>query len=444
MSIDCTELSGPALDDSAVVIGSLFTLDTLQGSSGRAWQNSVRLAVEEINVEGIPLDTSGARARHLLLVSCDASRDIVRAGRHLIDELGAVAVIGPDFSEDVLTLSREVSVPGGALVISPTALVSSIADLPDRDLTWQMTPTDAQRADLIIDQLQMMEAQIKQERAQSTVKLALVYRDDAFGRSTRSSLHGLTLNGARLSDAINLNDHVRFDAYDLTTHEHASLLASYLEFAPDIIVLVGTNEMITQVLIPLERAWPGGVPRPLYLLEDPAKVPELLDSVAVNEELRKRIRGVGVAQDADALTAHELFLLAYAARYPAEATSFNGLGSAYDAVYAIAAAIQATPSDVVSGNSIARGLHGLPLRGENVFVQASALSRTVNLLTAGQPYTLVGSFGPLSWGPNGAILGGKLEVWCVEYTASRPSFAHGGVYVDLADGLIRGMYTQCR
>src|SRR5262249_7308473 len=142
------------------------------------------------------------------------------------------------------------------VVMTPTGVASSIADLRDNDMTWLMVPSDVQRAPLMIHQLNDLEEQLKQERGVAHVKLGVIYRNDALGTGTRTSLDSLVINGKPLSDSVNLGQNVKVSPYDFTQADQNAIVNDYVKFLPDIVVLAGTAEAITKVMVPLEQKWP--------------------------------------------------------------------------------------------------------------------------------------------------------------------------------------------
>jgi branched-chain amino acid transport system substrate-binding protein len=442
-SDDCATVTGDYKDDDAIIIGSMFAFGGAQAGASMARQNAALLAIHEITgAGGIPRGDSSASARPIVMVSCDASADLLRAGRHLVNELHVPAIVGPNGSQDTLDISRQVSVPGGTLVITPTALASSVADLSDNGLTWQMVPTDLQRGELMTLEIQNMAKALKTERKLEKVKFAAVFRDDALGIGTRSALNELIINDLPLATLVTRGD-ARIDAYDLSSPEQQATVRAYAEFAPDIIVLAGTSELILNILVPLEKAWPMGRPRPHYMLIDSLKNIELLEAVTNAEDLRKRVRGTGVTPSLRSKSVYDAFQLSYQLAYPGTSSELGGLGPSYDATYAIAYALAATQDQPISGRSIAQGLRMLSDGRQEIEVQAVTVLAAFSRLAMKEPISAIGTFGPLAWGPNGAVLGGTLELWCIENRAGRLSYQSSGLTVELATGLVQGQYKQC-
>jgi branched-chain amino acid transport system substrate-binding protein len=251
-SEDCTTVTGDYTDDSAIVIASLFSTTGAQATTNLHRQQAAIMAALEINAAGgIPTGPTSAGGRPLVMLSCDEAADLPRVAAHLIHDLRVPAIVGPNTSQDTLDLSRMFSIEAGTLLISPTAVASSIEDLLDRDLTWLLVPSDVQRAPLMLDQINALERQLSEERGRRPLKLGVIYRDDALGIGTRVSLNELEFNAKALGDPSNLGSQVRMDGYDFARSEQNALVDAYSAFAPDIVVLAGTAESITQIMLPL-------------------------------------------------------------------------------------------------------------------------------------------------------------------------------------------------
>jgi ABC-type branched-subunit amino acid transport system substrate-binding protein len=443
LSPDCKMVSGNYMDDRSIVLGALFNLSGAQAMTNQLRLNSALLALEELNATGgIPQGTTSANARPLALVSCDAAM-LERAGNHLATELRVPAIIGPNLSQDTLDLSNKVTVRSGTVVMTPTGVASSIGDLLDDGLTWQMVPNDLQRAPLMREQINELETALKHDRKLPMVKLAVVFRDDALGQGTRSGLDELVLNGKQLSDPINLGMNVRMDPFDLSLPDQHVLVDAYTKFLPDIVVLAGTAEVVTDVLIPLEAAWPSDKPRPYYVMIDSSKVSELTTAATGNDELRRRVRGTGVSPGADSVDVYNAFRISYGVRFPGSSATVSGMGPSYDAVYAAAFALAATKDLPVSGANVSAGLRHLTGGAFKVSVQQNQVLAAFQHLIVDGYINAIGTFGPLAWGTNGAVQGGTVEIWCIGANNGTPFFASSGLTYDLATAQYTGSYTQC-
>ena len=447
LSDDCDTITGNYLDNSAIIVGSLFSTKGTTAPTNLPRQQSATMAVEQINsAGGIPSGSTSANGRPLVMVSCDESTNLVRAATHLVNDLHVPAIVGPNTSQDTLDVSTKVTVPGGTMVMSPTGVASSIASLSDNDLTWVMVPSDVQRAPLMISQIGVLEQTLKAARSESTVKLGVVFRNDALGIGTRTSLNDLVINGASMTAAINLNNNVQIDGYNGSDTTEQTLVSKYVAFAPDIIVLAGTAEAITNVMVPLEAQWTASN-RPNYVLIDSVKVPELLAALTNNDDLRHRVRGTGITPGpggnntpGDTFNA---FVLDYTLRYPGSAATTSGMGPSHDAAYAIAWALAATRTLPVSGANVAKGLRMLAGGAMQVEATSTNILAAFQKLAAGMPITAIGTFGNLDWDQNGAVLGGTLEMWCVGGPTTKPAYASSGLMFDVKSQTKSGAYVQC-
>lgn len=437
-SPDCA-LRGGDLEGDAIVLGALFATTGPTAGTNLARLESALLAVEEINaVGGVP--GPGTSKRHLALVACDAQVDVRRAARHLVDELKVPAIVGPNTSQDTIGVSNEISVKGGTLLLTPSAVASSIADLMDNDLTWMMAPSDEQRAPLMVQQINQLEADLRAVRGERPIKLSIIHRNDALGMGTRVGLNTLTLNGESLVQN-QTNGAVSIEAYDPNLADQGALVERQRAFAPDIVVLGGLAEGIDRILVALEQRWSAGA-KPYYLLIDSLKGPELLKAVTGNDDLRKRVRGTGIVPTARSTPVFEAFQLAYQTKYPGKAATVTGMGPSYDAVHALAYALAFTRDQPPSGASIARGLDKLHDGALEVELASTKILAAFYELAAGKPITAVSTFGPLHWDDRGAPFGGAVEVWCIA-DASQPRYGSSGLTLDLETLTYAGEYRQC-
>jgi ABC-type branched-subunit amino acid transport system substrate-binding protein len=447
LSDDCDTITGDYTNDSAIILGSLFSTKGTTAPTNILRQQSATLAIEQIDASGgVPGGSTSASGRPLVMVSCDESTNLVRAATHLVSDLHVPAIVGPNTSQDTLDVSNQVTIPGGTVVMSPTGVASSIASLIDNDLTWLMVPSDVQRAPLMINQIGVLEQTLKQARNETTVKLGVVFRNDALGIGTRTSLNDLVINGKSMTDPVNLNNNVQIDGYSVTDTTLQPLVTKYVTFAPDIIVLAGTAEAITEMMVPLEAQWTGPN-RPSYVLIDSTKVPELLAAATGNDDLRHRIRGTGITPGPTGNNTpgdtFNSFVLDFTQRYPGGSATTSGMGPSHDAAYAIGLALAATRTEPVSGASVAKGLR--QLAGGTTVLEATGTNilAAFQKLAGGDEITSIGTFGNLAWDANGAVLGGTLEMWCIGASAAKPVYASSGLMFDIKSQTKSGAYVQC-
>ena len=430
VSEDCPRVTGDATKDGAVVIG------TLLGDTGAsALEQAAFLAAEEISP-----------SRPLVVVGCNAGGNLLRATKHLAETLHAAAVIGPVSGEQVVEVTQQVSAKAGTLLMTPTSPVSAISNLADGDLTWRATPSDAQRAKLVIQQLEDLQSVLRATRGLTTVKLGIVHPTDALGTSARDAISGkLILNGRFINDAANATN-ASIDAYETGNTSALSAIATKyaVTFKPDIVFITSAEQM-EHVILPLEQALTAAraVARPYYVLTDSARTAEvlsLLASPALPADIRRRVRGVGVKPDTSSTPVLEDFRAAFTARY-GEAPPEPAAAMAYDATYAIAYAVPAAASP--SGASVAQGLRALAV-GTPAAVGAKGLTTVMGNLANGKSVALRGTFGLMQWDASGDITGGTVEVWCVGSVAGAPAFGSSGLTMDVQTQVVGGAFVQCQ
>ena len=458
LSEDCDGITGDYTNNRAIFIGSLFQTKGSTAATNINRQQAAALGVEQINkpIGGIPISSTSANARPLVMVSCDAFTKLIRAATHLVSDLHVPAIVGPNTSQDTLDVSTQVTVDGNTVVMSPSGVASSIANLSDNDLTWLMVPSDVQRAPLMIDQIGELEADIRAGDTAKVVKLGVVYRDDALGQGTRDALSSLTINKKPLNVAPNQNGAVQIDPYNGADANQDAIVNKYTTtFLPDIIVLAGTAEAITKVMVPLEAAWATKnptLPPPQYVVVDSTKGPELLAAVTGKDSLRTRVRGTGITSgppitgapaDNTSADAYLKFQLDYSARFNGAAATTSGMGPAHDAAYAIGLALAATRTQEVSGASVAQGLRKLAGGPTTLEVTAPNVLSAMQKLGAGEKISAVGTFGMLDWDANGAVKGGTLEIWCIGSAANKPVYGSSGLTYDILGKKRQGDYAAC-
>ena len=449
-SDDCTTITGDYLNDSAIVIGSLFATQGTTAAQNIPRQQSATLAIEEVNTaNGIPTGTAGS-TRPLVMVSCNTTGNLVRAATHLVQDIGVPAIVGPNTSQDTLDVSNKVTIQAGVVVISPSAVAASISDLNDNDLTWLVQPSDNQRAVLMMKNINDLETTLKAPpRSLTNVKLSIIYRNDALGVGTRTSMDQLTINGQNLSAPINFGSptgNVHIDSYEATQTDFSAILTKESTFQPDIVVLAGTAESITKVLSPLEQALTAvAAPNhPYYYIIDPAKGPDLITAVTGNDDLRLRVRGSGAKPAPDSAPVTVSFNLDYATRYGGSQPTASGTGPSYDAAYAISYALATIGTEPITGANIAKGLRKLAGGSVTVDTGTRDVLSAFNTLSGGGNITGIGTTGPLEWDSKGAVMGGTIEMWCIGKSGTTPVFQSSGLTYDIKTQQNTGSYTQCQ
>lgn len=148
-------LKNPDKYRDAIIFGSLFDHNTINGDLKLV--NAASLAIDEANSSGL---TDG---RLFGIVHCDyqdnpdiddksSEEAAVEGARYLVDQLGAIAIVGPGTSGLAEAVFVELQKPEHApqaVIISPSATSPSLTDIDVRDgdkpgLFWRTAPPDSQ------------------------------------------------------------------------------------------------------------------------------------------------------------------------------------------------------------------------------------------------------------------------------------------------------------
>jgi branched-chain amino acid transport system substrate-binding protein len=445
-SPDCNKVLGDPSNDDAVVIGSLFSLSGNNESSGTARAHSVEVAFNDIkqNVPGIPNAPDG-KVRTLVVVECDAANDVARAARHLVQDVGVPAIVGPEASGDVITVSA-ISIPGGTLLISPSATSTAITDIQDNDLVWRTAPSDSLQAIALLDQIPAIEAQYRSDNSIATgakVKMAMLYLNDAYGLGLYDAVSiSATLNGKPLGDASNgglvLAQQYAAKPTDLSAQVNAVLA---MNPRPGIVVALGSTEVVTLFVTPLEQQWGATAPRPLYLFADAAHKPELL-TLAADDTIRKRVRGSIPASPST--PAYTTFVSDYQSVFPgAPFPQVFGMAGAYDATFLITYGVATTPGKPITGTSIETGFARL-VSGAKLDVRGQNVGKALQILGSGGSFDVEGASGPLDFDlKTGDVRGANIDVWCVAKDGNgAPIFVSSGRYYDATTSAMAGVFSS--
>ncbi|MCA1663306.1 MAG: ABC transporter substrate-binding protein, partial [Myxococcales bacterium] len=136
VSVDATAAGTPL-----VIAGLYLQSSAVDGPNDHAIRQAVDLAATELNQFGVPV-------RH---VACDTGGDKASALAALdlaVTQFKAVAVVGPDTSDELIALAPAVR-KRGVVVVSPAASAASIADLVDDHLIWRTCASDNLQAKVL-------------------------------------------------------------------------------------------------------------------------------------------------------------------------------------------------------------------------------------------------------------------------------------------------------
>jgi len=178
---DCTKLTWPSKGshDKVVLIGSTMPISEPFASLTVPLQNAVQLAIEDYNAT---TDLPGGNK--IAWIACDDRGTVDRAlaiAQHLTGTLQIQALVGPIFSEQVIAVAKQVTVPAGVFSITPTATAKSITALEDNNLVWRPIASDVYQANALADRVLALTNPV-------AAKVAILGKDDSYGNGIISDM----------------------------------------------------------------------------------------------------------------------------------------------------------------------------------------------------------------------------------------------------------------
>jgi ABC-type branched-subunit amino acid transport system substrate-binding protein len=446
-SEDCPEVvPADAVRDGTIFIGSMGPLKGEYVGNGLPIALGATLALEELDerANGIPIG-DGDR-RRIAMIKCHDLDDPIRAARHLIETVRVPAIIGPAFSGVTLNVAAEVSIPAGVLLLSASATSPAITDLDDDGLVWRTAPSDALQAVPITALVKRFEERLRSERALAegdAIKVAVLAKGDAYGTGLFDAVTStMRFNGKTATDngsaflGINYKD-PSIEEVDFSTH-----VTSLVEFQPDLVLGLGTAEVVQEIMGPLEDAWPTAgatpPPRPYYLFPDGGHVPDLLDLAGDDTSLLTRVLGTVPGRKG---SNYDAFALRYKARFENMVPgTFAETG--YDAAYLLAYAMLAANDPDVTGARIAAGLRKMS-DGPSVIARPDQINVAITALSGGGGIQFEGASGDLDFDPDTGEAPADVEIWCMIDDQGTPIFESSGEYYDANSKAIGGSNENC-
>ncbi len=456
VSEDClTVLNKEQLaSDEAVVFGVMMSLTGGYQSLGQPMVNGMDLALQDLQktTSGLPAQKAGGRPRPVVLAVCDHIADYKRAATHLVEKVKVPAMLGPAFSGTFMKVANEVAVPKGVALISSSATSPLISSLADTSLAWRTVPSDLFQAVAMAGIVPGLEASIKDTLKITTIRVAQAYKNDPYGSGIASALDKpsglLKFNGKEASVQVASGDYVGTTYGDpeqaTFNNDVAKAVEKIILQKPHIVILAGTTEAVTSVLVPIEKGWPSNTPRPWYIFTEGSKMPELIDEVnqPANKSNGLRTRVVGTVPGPVAGSpAYTRFTSLYNAtvRDGSEASAPYTANS-YDAFYALMYAAAWVGDRGLTGANLALGLKSLAGAADTkITVGTDDLATAFARLAQGKGINLEGASGPLNFDAAGDVEG-SIQVWCTKSDGSGTAlgFADSGLYYDASTKKMEG------
>jgi ABC-type branched-subunit amino acid transport system substrate-binding protein len=430
----CPLIYGAAEDAQSVRFGALFDLTGAEAQTALMQARAGALAVAQLNAAGGIRASDEPGLRQLAFIVCDSQVGAAEL-QTVLAQLNVKALVAPAWDLSFSRVERELAgLAGGSSVLLLGPIAPSDTRKRGGNLTWGMTPADAERAPLLRAQLQAVEASLGIEGR--PIKLAFVMRRSGPMTSVRR------LNAQRS----------QIDAAEraVSVYEYAStgeildITSALAMQQPDIVLADGAAEAINLVSL-LERELPSAVDRPQYLLTEAAQTPRLLALAGNDQSLQKRVSVIGAVAAPSAASVYTSFENAYSDRYGKGTAAVTGLAASYSAVYALAYAAMAKRATLQDTPALISGMHGLRAMGASLSTDADSIANAVAALAAEQPVSVTGTMGELRWGSQGAPLGGRIGVYCLGNAGSSQelSFLSTGYAYDVDSETLVGDPVAC-
>jgi ABC-type branched-subunit amino acid transport system substrate-binding protein len=455
LSPECTTLYGDYKNDNAVFFGAILPTTGGDASTGKPIENALKLALDDFNqvAKGLPAAPGTTARRPMVLVGCsDNSNNMtaVTAAKHLVDDVGTVAIIGGAFSGVTIDIASTVTIPANVLLFSPSATSVAITDLDDHDLVWRTSPPDSAQAQALALYVPEIEAKVRTALGLTTndqIRVAILNKGDAYGSGLAKALEKkLVINGKPATDPLNNGNYLRLDygnPDDPTVNptKFPQTVSQTLTFKPHITLIFGANEGITDIFAKIEEQW-GADPRSRFIFSDAGEIPELWQYIAKNDvdgKMRPRISGTVPGTDNSLF---QFFRTAYKAKFQ-DGTSPDvfGVAGGYDIIYLLGYSAAGLGSNPITGASLAQRLKKMS-SGAQVDVGADTINSTFMKVTNDGSIDYNGASGPLNFDLKTGEAPSDIQIWCIpkdQGTGKAGSALNSGRSYSAADDKLVGM-----
>jgi hypothetical protein len=419
-------------DDDVVLVGFMAPLnDEPDAGYGTPLMEGAELALSEmVRNEALLPRVESTGARTLAMLVCEHG-DAGETARHLVDNVGVQAIIGPAFSTPTIQVLRDVAQPNGVLLLSASATSPAITDLPDDGLMWRTAPSDEWQAEALKWVLLEIERHLEDSDRVPPGKANIVMTQK--GEAAGSGLVYLTTNTNTKIEGVELPPNIDPDRtlpYGDPEENWESVHEELMRDPPDIVVALGTDEFVRNLLPLIEERWDESEtekPRPWYLFPEGDRTVALLAYVADHPELAER--AIGTAPGARRYRGPDNrgagfpgFAGRFRTEYPHDPGNLAEF--AYDAVYLLAYAIANTGAAYPSGADIAQALRSMSCKEPNSRLLAADPIAAVRAMStavgagANACLDFDGVSGPLDFDVQTGEARSDMGLWCLRQESS--------------------------
>ena len=167
--------SGPAA--AGVKVGFLAGFTGPLKSLAPGMYKGAKLAAKHVNAQGGILD-----GQQMIMPSGDSTcSDVtaaVNAAAHLVEDENVLAIVGPLCSGAAIAIYKNVTIPAGITVVSPSATSPEITTLDDGDLVFRTSPSDVYQGGIMARLL----------RSKGIQHIVITYVDNDWGKGISAEL----------------------------------------------------------------------------------------------------------------------------------------------------------------------------------------------------------------------------------------------------------------
>ena len=164
--------------DNQIKIGVILGFTGPIESLAPVMAKSAEMAIDEVNKSGIFMDGSSQLIPVRADSTCVDAAAAQAAAERLITSDKISAIMGADCSGVTTAVLKNVAIPNGVLMISPSATSPALSTEPDNDLFFRTAPSDARQGEVIADLL--MEKGFK--------SAALTHTNNDYGKGLAASI----------------------------------------------------------------------------------------------------------------------------------------------------------------------------------------------------------------------------------------------------------------
>lgn len=384
-------LGNPGAPDT-LTIGVILALTGEQAGNGNARKDAIEVAYDDL--EKLKIDGSD-----LAIQFCDDKSTLqgaIDSAKHLAEVVKVPAIIGPQFSDQVKDILRDVAKPNKTVLMLPSATAALISTVDDDNLVWRTAPSDRFQAESVAKLLSATKEALASASKPTDEIWVLTGGDGIYTSGLRD---GLTENvPSSITPTYKTYPQENFGAW---VTENLSNLPE-----PNIVVVLGFTEAwdLANAIDDFSST------KPIFIFVDAAKNQQKGGEFP---KFAQRVIGTAPQSIGDtSYTPYSVFRAKFeSAGFTAPAqTQF--LPHASDALYLVALAAGANG---FSGPQIAKGLGRLS-SGQNIDPTRTGVEKAFSILRKDPKATIDygGASGKVDFDENGDPSRNPISLWCFD------------------------------